>query len=78
MLLIHSHYFNPIHPCTLACDKLTALTAKCSTGRSHIQRSRQALSICGGTESTYITIVVYVGPFGSVGRVARVPSVARL
>ena len=36
------------------------------------------LSLCGGTESTYITVVVDVGPFGSVGCVARVPSMARL
>jgi len=32
---------------------------------------RQALSLCGGTESTYNTVVVDVGPAGSVGYVAQ-------
>ena len=72
--LFISRYFNPVVPYILIC--LTALTAKCSTERSHKvqRRSRQAVSLCGGTESTYNTVVVDVGPFGSVGCVARVPS----
>ena len=51
-----------------------------STERSHKSklRSRQALSVYGDTESTYVTVVVDVGTFGSVGCVARVPSMARL
>ena len=38
------------------------------------ERSRQALSLCEVTESTYNTVVVDVGAAGSVGCVARVPS----
>ena len=38
--------------------------------------SRQAHSLCGGTESTYITVIVDVGPFGSVGCLVRVPSMS--
>ena len=41
------------------------------------KRLRQALSLCGSTESTYNTVVVDVGPAGSVGCVARVPSKTR-
>ena len=35
------------------------------------KRSRQALSLCGGTECTYNTVLVDVGPAGSVGCVAH-------
>ena len=44
---------------------------------SYIQkRSRQALSLCGGTDSAYNTVVVDVGPVGSVSCVAQVPNMA--
>ena len=35
-----------------------------STERSHISKGgRGKLSLCGGAESTYITVVVDIGPF---------------
>jgi len=56
---------------------LSALLTTQTTERSlnYVQkRSRQALSLSEGTESTYNTVVVDVGPAGSVGCVARAPS----
>ena len=43
-----------------------------STERSHKSNGGHGklFSPCGGTESTYNTVVVDVGPFGSVGCVA--------
>ena len=38
---------------------------------------RQALSLCGETESTYNTAVVNVGPAGSVGCVPRIPLISQ-
>ena len=60
-------------------NKLTALTAKCSTERSHISKGgRGKLFLSVEVQNLYIhvykTVVVDVGPFGSVGCVARVPS----
>ena len=51
-----------------------------STERPHKSKGGRGklFALCGGTESTYIIVVVDVGPFGSVGCVARVPSMARL
>jgi len=51
-----------------------------ATERSLMSKRGQgkALSLCEGTESTYNTVVVDVGPAGSVGCVARVPSKVRL
>ena len=68
--------FNPVRLHTW----LTALSALLRLLNALIcpKRSRQALSVCGGTESTYNTVVVDVGPAGSVGCVARVPSKTRL
>ena len=55
-------------------------STKCSTDYSDYwtlsyaqKRSRQALSLCGGTECTYNTVVVNVGPAGSVGCVPQPP-----
>ena len=41
-------------------------------------KTLKASSFCRGTESAYNTAVVDFGPVGSVGCVARVPSMARL
>ena len=61
-----SRYVNPVCPC----NKLTALTAKCSTERSPIQRrSRQAVSLCGGTENLYMQY--YCSGFWSSWGMAR-------
>ena len=60
----------PIHPCVLT-DR-----AKCLLNA--FINPKQALSVYGGTESTYLTVVVDVVTFGSVDCVARVPSMDRL
>ena len=62
--------FNPVHPHTY--NKLTvpsALLTTQTTERSLMfKRGRdKPLSRCGGTESTYNTVVVDVGPAGNVG-----------
>ena len=50
-----------------------------STERSHESKGVEASSFSlWRYRTTYTTVVVDVGPFGSVGCVAQVPSMARL
>ena len=71
--LFITHDFNSIHPYT--CN---SYSATCSTERSHMSTKVEASYFCGDTECTYNTVVVDVGPVGSVGCGARVPSIAWL
>ena len=69
-------------PTLRVCDKLTALSALLTTQtteRSHMRSYlASSFSLSESTESTYNTVVVDVGPAGSVDCVTRVPSKTRL
>ena len=76
--LFISHYFNPVVPIHLY-NKLTALTAKCLLNALMNAKEVEASSFSlWRYRTTYTTVVVDVGPFGSVGFVAQVPSMACL
>ena len=64
MLLIKPVMLTPYIPILLT----NSDSSGCFSERSHVPiRSQGKVFLCGGTESTYNTVAVNVGPVGSVG-----------